>query len=102
MTWINVKEQLPKDRQRCLIYDRSCHCSLDGTPETITHIYTARFYQGEHRPNGPWRGCDTGFDGNNHFPWCWEEGARRWFSQDVTFWAELPDLPMESSTDEKL
>lgn len=91
INWIDIHKQRPEDKQRCLIWDKSCHVSYDGTPETIHHIYVATFYQGEHRPSGPWRSCDTGFDGNNQFPWCWEEGGRRWFSQDVTHWAPLPN-----------
>ncbi len=89
--WISIKEKLPEDKQRCIIWDRSCHVSYNGSPQSITHIYIARFFKGEHRPNGPWRSCDTGFDGHNKFPWCWEEGARRWLSQDVTHWANLPN-----------
>ncbi len=90
INWISIKDNKPKDTQRCLIWDRCCHVSHDGTPETVHHIYIATFFQGEHRPNGPWRTCDTGF-GNNESPWIWEAGARRWFSQDVTHWAELPN-----------
>ncbi len=92
--WIDITKEKPKDLQRCLIWDRSCHVSYNGTPETISHIYVARFYQGEHRANGPWRSCDTGFNPNNHFPWNWEEGARQWFSQDVLFWMPLPSDPI--------
>lgn len=90
--WISCKEKLPQDKQRCLVWDRNCHVSYDGTPETISHIYVARFKKGEHRPNGPWRSCDTGF-GNNEFPWNWSEGARSWFSQEITHWQELPESP---------
>lgn len=87
--WISIKERLPEDTQRCLIWDIKCNCSYDGSKETIEHINIARFYKGEHRPNGPWRSCDTGF-GNNQSPWCWEDGARLFFSQDISHWAELP------------
>ena len=96
INWTSINDKLPKNGQRCIIWDRSCHCSYDGTKETIYHIYIAIFFQGEHRPNGPWRSCDTGFGGNNEFPWCWEDGPRTWFSQDVTHWSELPhysDIP---------
>lgn len=91
--WVEVSERLPENFQRCLIYDVSCHVSFNGRPETITHIYTARFYKGSHKPNGPWTGCDTGF-GNNEFSWNWEEGARQWFSQSVSHWMPLPDSPV--------
>ncbi len=87
--WIAIKDRLPEDKQRYLIWDVSCHCSYDGSIETIEHIYIARFYKGEHKPNGPWLPWDTGFS-NNKLPWCWQQGARTWFSQDVTHWAELP------------
>ncbi len=97
MNWISIHDQLPKDKQRCIIWDRSCHVSYDGTPETICHVYVAMFWQGEHRSNGPWRSCDAGFDGNNHYPWCWEEGAMMWFSQRVTHWMPLPESPTEES-----
>ncbi len=95
INWISIHDRRPDHKERCLIWDRCCHCSLNGSKESITHIYIARFFQGEHRPNGPWRSCDTGF-GNNEFPWVWEEGARTWWSQDVTHWARLPhylDIP---------
>jgi hypothetical protein len=90
INWVSVKDKLPENHQRCLIWDKSCHVSFNGNPETIHHIYVATFFKGEHRPNGPWRSCDTGF-GNNQFPWCWKEGAITWFSQDVTHWHSLPN-----------
>lgn len=94
--WISIKDKLPNDGQRCLIWDKNTHVSHDGTPETIHHVYMATFCQGEHRPNGPWRSCDTGMKySNNHFPWCWQEGLRRWFSQDVTYWAPTPNYPQK-------
>jgi len=89
INWISIHDELPNDKQRCLIWDVSCHCSQDGTKETIHHIYIATFYKGEHRPNGPWRACDTGFS-NNKYPWNWEDSARSWDSQYVSHWAHLP------------
>lgn len=91
--WIDINDKLPKDTQGCFIWDRNCNVSHDGTPETIHHIYVATFFKGEHRPDGPWRSCDTGY-GNNKFPWCWKEGCYEWFSQDVLFWMPLPDTPV--------
>lgn len=89
MSWISVKERLPKNGQRCLIYDPSCHV---GWGDEVTHIYAAHFEKGEHRPNGPWRNCDSGLTSNEK-PWCWTEGANTWFSQDVTHWMPLPVAP---------
>lgn len=89
MKWIKIKERLPEHGQRCLIFDNSNHVSHYGVK---IKIYTAHFYKGEHRPNVPWRACDTGF-GNNKFPWNWEEGARKWFSQEVDYWMPLPECP---------
>lgn len=96
--WISIKDRLPKNAQRCIIWDKRCHCSYDGTKETIEHIYIATFLLGEHKPYGPWRFCDTGY-GNNEFPWAWEEGARKWHSQDVTHWAELPHWSEDPNND---
>lgn len=94
--WISVKERLPEDGQRCLIFDKSKHVYWDiNKPETIINIYCANFEKGEHKPNGPWRSCDTGF-GNNQFPWSWHEGPRTWNSQYIPFWQPLPEPPEET------
>ena len=89
--WISVKDRLPENGQRCLIWDKNCHVSWN---HIIIHIYAANFEKGEHRPNGPWRTCDTGFS-NNESPWCWQDGPNKWFSQDVTHWMPLPLPPKE-------
>jgi hypothetical protein len=39
--WIKVTDRLPEDKQRCLIWDRNCHCSYNGKKETIVHVYSA-------------------------------------------------------------
>lgn len=90
--WIDIHEKLPIDGQRCIIWDERSHVSYNGNPETIVHVYAAWFIQGEHRPNGPWRSCDTGFS-NNKYPWCWKDGAMTWESQYVTHWMPIPHTP---------
>ena len=89
MNWISTKDQLPKDRQRVIVWNRNCNVSCGGE---VIHVYAVNFHQGEHRPNGPWRSCDTGF-GNNEVPYCWKEGARTWFGQEILFWMPIPDKP---------
>jgi hypothetical protein len=92
--WISIEDQLPENNQRCLIWDKNCHVSVDGTESTIIHVYAANFHKGEHKTDH-WSFCDSGF-GNNQYPWAWTDGAQTWFSQDVTHWMPLPNPPEEN------
>jgi hypothetical protein len=97
INWISVQDSLPQDKERVIIWDKNCHvfsCEMH-----IQHIYIASFRKGEHKQNGPWFPWDSGF-GGNLFPWCWEEGPRKWFSQDVTHWAPLPHYSENPNLDD--
>ena len=87
MKWNKVEDILPKNGQVVFIRHKNCNIiNMDGS---LDHYDCVTFHQGEHKPNGPWSFCDSGF-GNNELPYAWQNGAMQYFGQDVSHWMAIP------------
>lgn len=89
MYWINVSDQLPRDRQLVLAYIPDNWVSVPGAPTEKEHhpIKMLRFelnFYGAHKPRHKNSLSDHFWSG---------EGLSNHFFQEVTHWMELPQKP---------
>lgn len=93
--WISVKVDLPKDRQRVLIYDGN---ASQWNPSTHSAVFvkgrTKEEIMDEYRRTGRLYYTFGDEEGNNKKPYRWRgDGHMEWFGQTVTHWRPLPEDP---------
>jgi len=96
MQWISVKNRLPENKQKVLIYYPNDRYFFNGKSDCIS---AAWFIKGKTREEADKLGSYSAEDqfGNNLVPYYWEgDGPMAWFGQDVTHW-----MPIESPEDAK-
>ena len=106
--WISVKDRLPEENEYVMIWCGECQIAriekgiseeqrkamkrgeLDDPCETGWTLSSGYFTLKRSRS---YKACDE--QGNNRVPYCWyaNGGPMKWFGQEVTHWAYLPQPP---------
>ena len=106
--WISVKDRLPEENEYVMIWCGECQIAriekgiseeqrnamkrgeLDDPCETGWTLSSGYFTL---KRSQAYKACDE--QGNNRVPFCWYSngGPLRWFGQEVTHWAYLPQPP---------
>jgi hypothetical protein len=91
MNWISVKDQLPQDDERILVFIPNNSVFLPGKTGEVEmrNVVLMRFCQ-DFYPEGSEKALKHGV----HF-WAGEGNSNRFF-KDVTHWMPLPSSPSES------
>ena len=106
--WISVAERLPEENEYVMIWCGECQIAriekgiseeqrkamkrgeLDDPCETGWTLSSGYFTL---KRSQSYKACDE--QGNNRVPYCWyaNGGPMKWFGQEVTYWAYLPQPP---------
>ena len=106
--WISVEDRLPEENEYVMIWCGECQIAriekgiseeqrnamkrgeLDDPYETGWTLSSGYFTL---KRSQSYKACDE--QGNNRVPYCWyaNSGPMKWFSQEVTHWAYLPQPP---------
>ena len=106
--WISVKDRLPEENEYVMIWCGECQIAriekgiseeqrkamkrggLDDPCETGWTLSSGYF---KLKRSKSYKACDE--QGNNRVPYCWyaNGGPMKWFGQEVTHWAYLPQPP---------
>ena len=106
--WISVKDRLPEENEYVMIWCGECQIAriekgiseeqrnamkrgeLDDPYETGWTLSSGYFTL---KRSQSYKACDE--QGNNRVPYCWyaNGGPMKWFGQEVTHWAYLPQPP---------
>ena len=106
--WISVEDRLPEENEYVMIWCGECQIAriekgiseeqrnamkrgeLDDPYETGWTLSSGYFTL---KRSQSYKACDE--QGNNRVPYCWyaNGGPMKWFGQEVTHWAYLPQPP---------
>ena len=106
--WISVEDRLPEENEYVMIWCGECQIAriekgiseeqrnamkrgeLDDPCETGWTLSSGYFTL---KRSQSYKACDE--QGNNRVPYCWyaNGGPMKWFGQEVTHWAYLPQPP---------
>ena len=106
--WISVEDRLPEENEYVMIWCGECQIAriekgiseeqrnamkrgeLDDPCETGWTLSSGYFTL---KRSQSYKACDE--QGNNRVPYCWyaNDGPMKWFGQEVTHWAYLPQPP---------